>query len=154
MSADARAAEPWLDRIAGVGLDSSEVGHPPSKFARVFDAAGALGFGWLTEEVKQKYREVWGAGLTGACNLYRVTQTFPVQRGTNELILQLPEWLPGHHGPDGEPDQIAALEFFAGGQKIAWTRDPEVAATLRGGNVFLGGIAGETWARIVTEDFS
>jgi adenosine deaminase len=37
------AAEPWLDRIAGVGLDSSEVGHPPSKFARVFDAARVLG---------------------------------------------------------------------------------------------------------------
>jgi adenosine deaminase len=36
-------AEPWLDRIAGVGLDSSEVGHPPSKFARVFAAARALG---------------------------------------------------------------------------------------------------------------
>ena len=34
-----RAAEPFLDRIAGVGLDSSEVGHPPSKFARVFQAA-------------------------------------------------------------------------------------------------------------------
>jgi len=32
-------AEPWLDRIAGVGLDSSEVGHPPSKFARVYAAA-------------------------------------------------------------------------------------------------------------------
>lgn len=38
-----KAAEPFLDRIAGVGLDSSEVGHPPSKFARVFEAAGALG---------------------------------------------------------------------------------------------------------------
>ncbi len=38
-----KAAEPWLDRIAGVGLDSSEVGHPPSKFQRVFEAAGALG---------------------------------------------------------------------------------------------------------------
>lgn len=37
------AAEPWLDRIAGVGLDSSEVGHPPSKFARVFARAGELG---------------------------------------------------------------------------------------------------------------
>jgi len=37
------AAEPWLDRIAGVGLDSSEVGHPPSKFARLFDRAGAMG---------------------------------------------------------------------------------------------------------------
>ena len=32
-------AEPWLGRIDGVGLDSSEVGHPPSKFARVFEAA-------------------------------------------------------------------------------------------------------------------
>lgn len=32
-------AEPWLSQIAGVGLDSSEVGHPPSKFARVFAAA-------------------------------------------------------------------------------------------------------------------
>jgi adenosine deaminase len=38
-----RAAEPWLDRIVGVGLDSSEVGHPPSKFARVFAAAGERG---------------------------------------------------------------------------------------------------------------
>ncbi|MEO0550079.1 MAG: adenosine deaminase [Pseudomonadota bacterium] len=32
-------AEPYLDRIDGVGLDSSEVGHPPSKFERVFAAA-------------------------------------------------------------------------------------------------------------------
>ena len=38
-----KAAEPWLDRIAGVGLDSSERGHPPSKFARVFAAARAQG---------------------------------------------------------------------------------------------------------------
>lgn len=38
-----KAAEPFLDRLTGVGLDSSEVGHPPSKFTRVFDAAGALG---------------------------------------------------------------------------------------------------------------
>jgi len=38
-----QAAEPWLDRITGVGLDSSEVGHPPEKFARVFAAAGAEG---------------------------------------------------------------------------------------------------------------
>lgn len=36
-------ARPYLDRIAGVGLDSSEVGHPPSKFARVFAASRKLG---------------------------------------------------------------------------------------------------------------
>lgn len=33
------AAEPYLGRIEGVGLDSSEKGHPPSKFARVYEAA-------------------------------------------------------------------------------------------------------------------
>ncbi len=37
-------AKPWLDRIAAVGLDSSELGHPPEEFARVFAAAAALGF--------------------------------------------------------------------------------------------------------------
>lgn len=36
-------ADPWLDRITAVGLDSSEVGHPPAKFARVFAAARAKG---------------------------------------------------------------------------------------------------------------
>lgn len=38
-----RQAEPYLDRIVGVGLDSSEVGHPPAKFAKVFAAAGERG---------------------------------------------------------------------------------------------------------------
>lgn len=38
------AALPWRDRITGVGLDSSEVGHPPSKFQRVFARARELGF--------------------------------------------------------------------------------------------------------------
>lgn len=38
-----QAAEPWLGRIAGVGLDSSELGHPPGKFAGVFAAARARG---------------------------------------------------------------------------------------------------------------
>lgn len=36
-------ALPYLDRIAAVGLDSSEVGHPPAKFARVFARARSLG---------------------------------------------------------------------------------------------------------------
>ncbi len=36
-------AEPYLDRIAAVGLDSSELGHPPDNFARVFARARELG---------------------------------------------------------------------------------------------------------------
>jgi adenosine deaminase len=38
-----RDAEPWLDRIDAVGLASSELGHPPSKFTRVFAASKERG---------------------------------------------------------------------------------------------------------------
>jgi adenosine deaminase len=40
------AALPFGERIVAVGLDSAEVGHPPAKFARVFERARAAG--WLT----------------------------------------------------------------------------------------------------------
>jgi len=36
-------ALPWRDTFVGVGLDSSEVGHPPEKFARVFARCRELG---------------------------------------------------------------------------------------------------------------
>lgn len=36
-------ALPWRERFIGVGLDSSEKGHPPSKFQRVFAKARSLG---------------------------------------------------------------------------------------------------------------
>ena len=56
------AAEPYLDKIFGVGLDSSEVGHPPSKFAGVFKAArdkGLFLFAHAGEEGPPAY--VWEA---------------------------------------------------------------------------------------------
>jgi adenosine deaminase len=37
------AALPWRDLFIGVGLDSSEMGHPPEKFERVFARARELG---------------------------------------------------------------------------------------------------------------
>ena len=37
------SSKPWLDRITGVGLDSSEMGRPPRLFQKVFAAAGVLG---------------------------------------------------------------------------------------------------------------
>ncbi len=37
-------ALPHRDKIVGVGLASSEMGHPPEKFSRVFDRARELGF--------------------------------------------------------------------------------------------------------------
>jgi len=35
---------PFKDKILGVGLDSSEVGHPPSKFERVFATCEKVGY--------------------------------------------------------------------------------------------------------------
>ncbi|NVK39384.1 MAG: adenosine deaminase [Gammaproteobacteria bacterium] len=38
-----KQAEPYLHHITAVGLDSSELGHPPEKFERVFKMASDLG---------------------------------------------------------------------------------------------------------------
>ena len=59
--------------------------------------------------------------VTGA---YRVTETIPVAPGTARLTLQLPEWLPGNHGPRGTLAELTDLRFLAGGQPLNWTRDP------------------------------
>ena len=56
------AAKPHLQDIIGVGLDSSEVGHPPEKFARVFAMARELGLHVVAhagEEGPPEY--VWSA---------------------------------------------------------------------------------------------
>lgn len=37
-------AKPYYEMITAVGLDSSELGHPPEKFARVFEQVRNLGF--------------------------------------------------------------------------------------------------------------
>lgn len=39
-----KLAQPFLDQLDGFGLDSSEIGHPPEKFARVFAKCRELGF--------------------------------------------------------------------------------------------------------------
>lgn len=56
------AALPYLDQIDGVGLDSSEVGHPPGKFTRLFAKCRELGLSAVAhagEEGPAAY--VWGA---------------------------------------------------------------------------------------------
>ncbi|MDP9431468.1 MAG: adenosine deaminase [Actinomycetota bacterium] len=57
-----QAARPWLDRVAAVGLDSVEVGHPPGQFADVYAAARAEGLAAVAhagEEGPPEY--VWEA---------------------------------------------------------------------------------------------
>ncbi len=56
------AALPWREHFIGVGLDSSELGHPPEKFERVFARSRALGLHAVAhagEEGPPAY--IWGA---------------------------------------------------------------------------------------------
>ena len=53
-------AAPYKDKIIGVGLDSSELGHPPEKFTRVF-----------AEAKKQGYHLVAHAGEEGPADYVR-----------------------------------------------------------------------------------
>lgn len=55
-------ALPYRDHFIGVGLDSSELGHPPEKFAQVFARCKALGFHLVAhagEEGPPEY--IWNA---------------------------------------------------------------------------------------------
>ncbi|MDQ3145221.1 MAG: peptidase M61 [Pseudomonadota bacterium] len=54
--------------------------------------------------------------------IFKVRQTIPVTNA-GRMTLLFPEWLPGHHGPDGEPDKVAGLEFYVNGNRVPWVRD-------------------------------
>lgn len=57
-----KASEPYLQHIDAVGLDSSELGNPPEKFKRVFEAAANLGLARVAhagEEGPPEY--IWSA---------------------------------------------------------------------------------------------
>jgi predicted metalloprotease with PDZ domain len=55
--------------------------------------------------------------------IFRVRELVPVAT-PGRMTLLLPEWLPGHHGPDGQPSKIAGVEFYGNGQRLSWARDP------------------------------
>ena len=44
------------------------------------------GGGWLTEAVRQQYREVWRAGLSGGCNYYRASPLRPPTTGDSTVM--------------------------------------------------------------------
>ncbi|WP_068070870.1 M61 family metallopeptidase [Novosphingobium lentum] len=59
--------------------------------------------------------------------IYRVTETIPVDpaaASAGELLLLLPQWLPGNHGPTGTLPLLADIRFTVDGKPAGWTRDP------------------------------
>lgn len=88
LSADAamqtlEQALPHKDKIIGVGLDSSELGHPPENFTEVFDRARAEGFLTVAhagEEGPPEY--IWQA-----LDLFRVSRVDHGVRCTGDATL-------------------------------------------------------------------
>jgi len=45
-----------------------------------------VGGGWLTDAVRQQYREIWDAGMTGGCNYYRASPLRPPTRPDDPIM--------------------------------------------------------------------
>ena len=54
--------------------------------------------------------------------IFRVKETIPVARA-GHMVLMMPKWLPGKHGPRGEIEKLAGLIVRANGRELPWTRD-------------------------------
>jgi predicted metalloprotease with PDZ domain len=55
-------------------------------------------------------------------NLYHSRLTIPVKPGP--LTLVYPKWIPGNHRPSGPIANVTGVKMEAGGQTLAWQRDP------------------------------
>ncbi|HXM23728.1 MAG TPA: hypothetical protein VN948_20895 [Terriglobales bacterium] len=55
-------------------------------------------------------------------NIYHSRLTIPVKPGP--LALVYPKWIPGNHRPAGPIANVTGVKMEAGGQTLAWQRDP------------------------------
>ena len=58
-----------------------------------------------------------------AHGVVQARETVPIE-GPGPITLLYPKWLPGYHSPTGPIDKLAGLIVTAGGQRVAWRRDP------------------------------
>ena len=56
--------------------------------------------------------------------IFTVRQTIPVTEA-GEIVLRMPEWLPGKHAPRGAVASIANLTFTGNGRTLTWVREPD-----------------------------
>ena len=52
-----------------------------------------------------------------------VHEVIPVAK-SGDVVLLLPKWIPGEHGPAGDDTKIAGVHTLVDGHEIAWWRDP------------------------------
>jgi pimeloyl-ACP methyl ester carboxylesterase len=61
---------------------------------------GRVGGGWLTETMRERYREVWRQGLRGGCNYYRASPLRPPRANDDAVMrVELPAAAVTSHAP-------------------------------------------------------
>jgi predicted metalloprotease with PDZ domain len=92
-----------------------------------------------------------------------VREAIPATPGP--LVLLLPKWLPGNHGPSGPIDKLAGFAFSANGKPLAWVRDkvdvtafhldvPAGATRVEARFQYLSPTAGDQGRIVVTREMS
>ena len=74
-----QAASDYMNFLVRPGFEKALAKDDFKLLFGFFTNAGAETgeFAWLTPALKQQYRDVWGAGLTGGCNYYRASPLRP-----------------------------------------------------------------------------
>lgn len=80
--AEQQAASAYMNFLCRPDAEALLTENDYARLWPFFDNMGAAdgsraGGGWLTEEVRERYREVWSAGLRGGCNYYRASPMRP-----------------------------------------------------------------------------
>ena len=79
---DQRAASSYMNFLCRPDAEALLAENDFARMWPMFTNMGAAdplrhGGGWLTDSVRDQYREIWGAGLTGGCNYYRASPLKP-----------------------------------------------------------------------------
>jgi pimeloyl-ACP methyl ester carboxylesterase len=74
-----QAASDYMNFLVRPGFEKALIRDDFKLLFGFFTNAGAEhgAFAWLTPAIKQQYRDVWNAGLTGGCNYYRASPLRP-----------------------------------------------------------------------------
>ena len=81
-SASQQAASAYMNFLCRPDAEALLAANDFSRLWPFFTGMGAadpghVGGGWLTDAVRDRYRAVWSAGLTGGCNYYRASPLRP-----------------------------------------------------------------------------
>ena len=144
-------ATPHLDKIVGVGLDSGELGNPPSKFQRVYERARGLGL----KAVAHAGEEAGPEYIVEALDLLKVVRIdHGVQCVKSEALVErlVREGIPLTTCPSSNMKLQVAARFFNGRNVTKELLDKGLKVTINSDDpAYFGGYITENFLTTVQE---